>query len=213
MKLRTPRMSILASSVLALSLVGAPAMAAEPSADDPVATVNALLDTLIAKDFAGIPALVCAEKREAMTAQFDLSQAFGEGMPPGVDVQALIDALVLSTPDRQITLVSNDGAVAVVDVQATLTISMDDAAATAFIVQILEAQGVEATEEMVAMFLPQLQAQFGEGQDLSEEGVEVILEDGLWLVCEDLGDSGASPAPSADPMASPAASPAVSPAA
>ena len=128
MRLRTRPTWILASGALALSLVGAPAvMAAEPSADDPVATVNTLLDTMIAKDFAGIATLVCAEKREEVTANFDLTQAFA-GMPPGVDMQMLIDALILETPDREITLVSNDGAVAIVDVVATMTISLEEEA-------------------------------------------------------------------------------------
>lgn len=211
MKVSMPRWSILASGLLAASLVGAPAMAADPSADDPVATVNTLLDTLIAKDFAGMAPLVCAEKRDEVVANFDLSQSMSEGMPPGVDLQALIDALILSTPDRQVTLVSNDGAVAIVSVVATLTISMDEEAAKAFIAQVLEGQGMEVTDEMVAMLLPQLMAEFSEGQDLSEDSIEVILEDGVWVVCEDLGsnDSDPSPAPSGAPVASPEASPAM----
>ena len=209
MKVRTRRWSILAGGLLALSMVGAPAMAAEPSADDPVASVNGLLDTLLAKDFAGIGAFVCAEKRADVTANFDLTQAF-EGMPEGVDVEALIAGLVLVTPDRVVTLVSNDGALALVDVVATMTIALDEAAAAAFIGQILEAQGMEVSDEMIAMLLPELTAQFSEGEDLTEQ-VEVVLEEGRWLVCEDLGDdSDASPSPAASgaPMASPMASPA-----
>lgn len=210
MKVKMPRWSVLASSVIALSLVGAPAMAAEPSADDPVATVNTLLDTIIAKDFTGLGPLVCESKRDELLANFDLSQGMGEGMPPGVDLQALIDSLILATPDRVVTLVSNDGAVALVDVTATMTISMEEEGAKAFIAQVLEGQGMEVTDEMIAMLLPQLMAEFESGQDMSQEGVEVILENGVWVVCEDLGDGAdASPAPSGEPMASPEASPAM----
>jgi len=197
--------------LLALSLVGAPVPAADPSADDPVATVNTLLDTVIAKDFAGIGPLVCAEGREAIAASFDLTTAF-DGLPPGVDLQALIDGLVLATPDRVVTLVSNDGATALVDVQATLTIAMDEAAAVVFVTQLLEGQGIAVTDEMLAMVLPELAAQFGEGEDLSEQ-VEMVFEEGHWLVCEELGDDAeASPAASVDPLASPVTSPVANPA-
>ncbi len=209
MKVRTRRWSVLAGGLLALSMVGAPAIAAEPSADDPVASVNGLLDALLAKDFAGIGAFVCAEKREDVTEDFDLTQAFA-GMAEGVDVQALIDALVLATPDRVVTLASNDGALALVDVVATMTITLEEEAAKVFIAQLLEGQGMEATDEMVTALLPGLQAQFAEGEDLTDQ-VEVVLEEGRWLVCDDLGDdadASTSPGASGEPMTSPAASPA-----
>lgn len=213
MKVRMQRWSVLAGTVLALSMVGAPALAADPSADDPVATVNTLLDTLAAKDFAGIAPLVCEQFREEVATRFDLGAAF-EGMPEGVDVAALINGLILTIDPREVTLVSSDAATASVDIVATLNISVDETAAREFVKQLIESQGQEATDAVVDMVMPDLMAQFGEGQDLSET-TTLTFENGAWVVCEPFGseDPTASPGASGDPLASPMASPAASPAA
>lgn len=213
MKVRTQRWSVLAGTLLALSMVGAPVLAADPSADDPVATMNTLLDTLAAKDFAGIAPLVCEQYREEVATRFDLAAAF-EGMPEGVDVAALIDGLILTIDPREVTLVSSDAATASVEVVATLNISVDETAAREFVKQLLTASGQEPTDAMVDLVMPELLAQFGEGQDLSETAA-LTFENGAWVICEPFGsdDPTASPGASGDPMASPAASPVASPAA
>lgn len=202
---RTRRWSFLAGGLLALSMIGAPALAAEPSADDPVATVNGLLDTIQAKDFAAVSSFVCAQYAEQVAGTFDLAAQMGE--IPGVDLNALIAGITFTIDPRNATLVSNDGTNAVVDLQATMALGIDENAAREFVKQLLAAQGQEATDAMVDMVLPQLMSQFeGQTQDLSES-VDMILENGVWLVCEPFG-SDASPAPSGEPAASPAASPA-----
>ena len=202
---RTRRWSFLAGGLLALSMIGAPALAAEPSADDPVATVNDLLDTLAAKDFAAVSSFVCAQYAEEVASTFDLAAQMGE--IPGVDLAALIAGLQFTVDPRTATLVSNDGAAAVVDLQATLSMALDETVARDFVKQLLEAQGQDASDAMIDAVLPELMAQFeGQTTDLSES-VDLVLENGVWLVCEAFG-SEASPAPSGEPVASPAASPA-----
>lgn len=205
MKIRTRRWSILAGGLLALSMVGAPALAAEPSADDPVATVNGLLDSIVAKDFAAVPTFVCAQYAEQVASTFDIAAQIGE--MPGVDLQALINGLIFTADPRSATLVSNDGAAAVVDLQATLSMTLDETVARDFVKQLLESQGQEASDAVIDAVLPQLMSQFeGQTQDLTES-VDLVLENGKWLVCEAFG-SEASPAPSGAPVESPAASPA-----
>ena len=202
---RTRRWSFLAGGLLALSMIGAPALAAEPSADDPVATVNGLLDTIAAKDFAAVSSFVCAQYAEEVASTFDLAAQMGE--IPGVDLAALIAGLQFTVDPRTATLVSNDGAAAVVDLQATLSMALDETVARDFVKQLLEAQGQDASDAMIDAVLPELMAQFeGQTTDLSES-VDLVLENGVWLVCEAFG-SEASPAPSGEPVASPAASPA-----
>lgn len=213
MKVRMQRWSVLAGTVLALSMVGGPALAADPSADDPVATVNTLLDTLAGKDFGGIAPLVCEQYREEVATRFDLGAAFA-GMPEGVDVGAFINGLTLTIDPREVALVSSDAATASVDVVATMNIAIDDASAREFVKQILVASGQEPTDAMVDLVMPELTAQFAEGKDLSET-VALTFENGAWVICEPFGsdDATASPGASGDPLASPVASPAASPAA
>jgi hypothetical protein len=210
MKIRTRRWSVLAGGLLALSMVGAPALAAEPSADDPVATVNGLLDTIVAKDFAGVSAFVCAQYAEQVAGTFDLAAQMGE--LPGVDMTALINGLVFTADPRTATLVSNDGTNAVVDLQATLSMTLDETVARDFVKQLLEAQGQEASDAVIDAVLPQLMSEFeGQTTDLTEQ-VDLVLENGVWLVCEPFG-SDESPAPSGDLGPTPSAMPAMSPAA
>ena len=196
MKLNAKRWSILATGALALSMVGAPTFAATPSADDPVATVNTLLDTLAAKDFAGIADLVCSQYAAEVATRFDLATQFAS-LGDGVDAQAFIDGLTLTIDPREVTLASNDGAAAVVDVVAQMSIGVDEEAAKVFVAQVLAMQGIEASPAMVDAVMPQLLEQFSEPTDLSE-AVDVVLENGAWLVCEPFGESDGT-SPSASP--------------
>jgi hypothetical protein len=152
-----------------------------------------------------VSTFVCAQYAEQVAGTFDLAAQMGE--MPGVDMAALINGLIFTADPRTATLVSNDGATAVVDLQATLSMSLDEAIAREFVKQLLEAQGQEASDAVIDAVLPQLMSEFeGQTTDLTEQ-VDLVFENGVWLVCEAFG-SDESPAPSGEPMASPAASPA-----
>ena len=159
-------------------------VAAEPSADDPAATVNGMLDTLVAKDFAGIGAFVCAERRAAAVERFDLEAQFA-ALGEGVDVRALFAALTVSNPDRTVEVTANDGTTATVAVGGSIVLEVDDAAAREFTRQLLEAQGLEVTDALLDEYTPQLVAGIERPQDLTDT-LTVIVEDGVWLVCDDL---------------------------
>lgn len=204
MRTRTMRWSLPLGGLLAISLLGAPGvLAAEPSADDPVATVDGLLDTLIAKDFAGIAPFVCAEKRAVVAERFDLEQAIGGALGEGVDVSALLAGMTVTIDGRSVTLVSNDGTTAQVAVAGSLVTAIDEATAREFLRQVLEASGQAVTDEILDQYLPLFTAQMQSGQDLADPGITVVVEEGRWLVCDDFGGvSTATPAPTAEPGSS-----------
>jgi len=206
MSIRTRSWSLLAGAAFALSLVGAPTLAASPSPTDPVATMNAMLDTIAAMDFAGVGPLVCEAHRAEAEAQFTIDTSTFAGLPETVDVQAFIDGLTFTIDPRSVTLISNDGTNAQVDVQATLTVGVEDAAARTFVKQLLESQGQEASDPVIDAVMPELMSQIAKTQDLSNK-TEMLFENGVWTVCDSLG-ANASPGPSGAPAASPAASPA-----
>jgi hypothetical protein len=169
--------------VLALALVPLATSASVRAQDSPEAAVHAVFDAIAAKEFDRIGELVCEEEREAVVAQFDLAAAF-ESIP-GVDATALLDALTFSVEDRSVSLVSQEDASAVVAVSARLSGRIDEDAARDFVRQVLEAGGQEATDELVESLLPTVVEEIEQGSDLDSE-VEVVLEDGAWLVCDDL---------------------------
>jgi hypothetical protein len=209
MAIPTRRWSGLAGALLALALVTPASNAATPSPTDPRDSVDALLETIVAKDFAAIPPLICAEHRDAATARFDLAQAFAS-LPDTVDVAALIEALDVSSQDVTMEIVSNDGTTAQVAVTGSLVIEVDAEAARRFAAQLLEAQGEEVTEALLDQVTPLVVDQLETPQDLSKT-LPVVLEDGAWLVCDAFRDEDASPSPSVSPSPSASAGPSLPP--
>lgn len=204
-----PRIALLAGAALSLLIAAPPAVAQGPSADDPAATVNGLLDTLIAKDFAGVGRYVCAAKRDAVSDRFDLQTQFA-GLGEGIDIPALFDGITIATPDRSVTVTAVDSTTATVAIGGSITLDVTDAAARTFVTQLLESQGSEVTDELLDQYTPLLVGQLETPQSLQGE-VLMALEDGVWLVCDDtFGAAGASPVPTQTPLPEPTASPAQS---
>lgn len=196
----------LAGLALGAALVALPgAGLVARAADSPTAAVDGILDALEAKDFAGVGPFICAERREDALASLDVSASLGE-LPPGVDGAAFMDALTISLDGRSTTLVEETGDTAVVALAGTMRIAIDEAVAEEFVRSVLEASGQPATDEMVGMMLPMLMELFAEGTDMSAE-LDVIREDGGWVVCDDDLVDGGSTEPDPLPSMAPAAGP------
>ena len=186
-----PRMAVAAAVLLALALVGGSGAvsAATPSAEDPVATVDGFLDTFVAQDVAGYGQFLCAEKRDAFVARFDRS-GFLASLPAGVDGGALLAVLTMEVADRAVDLVENDGTAASVAFRGRFLMRVEDAAAREFIRQFLNEQGMVVTDEIIEQTLPELLTAIG-GEAMSEAGqtfervAKLIVEDGLWVICDD----------------------------
>lgn len=203
---RARRLPALAAGLLAATLLGAPsALAAEPSADDPVASVNGLLDTLAAKDYAGIGPFLCAEKRGILLGQLDLASAY---IAIGVDPTDFLAALTPSLTDRSVSLVSQDGGTATVAVAGHLGYTIDEGALRTFLKTVLEAQGLDASGDVIDENVPIVLEQMATGLDLTAPETTVLLRDGRWVVCDDLAGISTAEAPvaSGSPAGSPAAS-------
>jgi hypothetical protein len=201
------RSAILAGGlVLALSLVSAPVALAQE--DGPEATIEGLLASIEAKDFAALPTYFCAEFA-AQAEGFDLS-GLAAGLPEGTDAQSLLDAFTLDAQVVSTEIVSQTDSEAIVKVAATLSMSLDAAALAPFVESMLSSTGQEVTPDMVEMMTGMITSEFtAETTDIDEEITLVPGEVMPWVICDELG-ADASPSPEA-PV--PAASPAVSPAA
>lgn len=205
-------LGLAASALLLVALVGAPTLAQSPvpAADDPVATMEEFLDAFVAQDVAAYGQFLCAEKRDAFVARYDRS-AFLASLPAGVDGAALIAAMTVQLADRVVTLVSADDTTATVTAQGRLLVRIDDAVAREFIDQLLTAQGMVVTDEIVEQALPQLLTALG-GQATTETGqpfvrtVTLIPEGGAWVICDDefgfaTPDASGAPTPAEVPVA------------
>jgi hypothetical protein len=185
----SPRRGPSARWSLALALTIAAVLSGLPTAaqDSPEGVVNELLDAIAAKDFDRVGDLACAAERASVVSQFDVATQFSD--IPGLDGEAFLEAFEFGVEDRSVTLLSEEGDEASVEVSATLTMAMDPEAARPFIVTILESAGVEVTDEMVEQGLATFMSGTEEGQEL-DATVRVIREDGAWLICDDMAALG-----------------------
>ncbi len=183
------RLAALAGSVaLSVALVSAPAVLAQ---DGPEATVEALLAAIEAKDFEALPSFFCAEFAEQASA-FDMS-ALTEGMPPGMDATALLDAFILDTEIATLEVLSQTDTEATVKLEGSMSMDIDVEAMAPFIEALVEMSGLEVTPETVEMFSGLMMSEFeAESTEISEEITLVPGEAMAWVVCSELGAAGGS---------------------
>lgn len=206
MEVRARRVPALAAGLLAaIVLAGPVAFAAEPSADDPVASMDGLLDALITKDYASMGPFLCAEKRGLLLEQLDLSSAY---IAVGVDPTEFLGALMPTVTDRSVTLVSQDATSATVAVTGLLAWTIDDDHLRSFLHTVFKAQGLDDSDDIVEENMPIVRDQMRRGVDLTNPETTMVLRDGRWLVCDDVAGISTDEAPIAPdaPAGSPAAS-------
>lgn len=179
--------------LLAVGGVGPPGVSA---ADTPESAVTDVLDAFAAKDFGNLGPLVCEARRDEIVSQLDMTAAFA-GL--GIEPQVILDAMTIAFDDPQVTLVSQDEVSARVHLATTMsmTIALDEETIRTIVVGVLESSGMEVTDEAVEQYVGILGASLN--QSMSEEAdtdVEVVNENGEWLMCDTLDDAE----PSASPM-------------
>jgi hypothetical protein len=100
---------------------------------------------------------------------------------------------------RDVSLLSEEGDTASVQMSGTLRVTIDETLARDWMKSLLEEVGQPTDDATVDTFLAEMTADMAEGEDLTAT-VEVIRENGEWLVCDDL--SGEEPSETFDPGAS-----------
>ncbi len=136
-----------------------------------------------AKDLDGLRTLACAGQEDMIRDQLGLPGAVGAGLLPGLDTQALIDAVRLDVSAVEAGEPAIDGDVAQVPVTGTLKVTFDAVAMKPILRQVLEQQGTTMTDEQLDALLKTLEAY---GQDVPiEQSVRLLREDGAWKICQD----------------------------
>jgi hypothetical protein len=159
-----------------------PAPSYQPTpAADPVAAVSAFLDALAAKRWGALPSLACAAERQSVASSFDpAAQTY---LSPEV-VDALYGGLSVELADASATLGTSDGVTATVVLDGTFHWVLSDAALSGF-VDVLAAMASPApTADEKAQVAQDLRRGL-DAQVLAPE-VQVVAEDGGWLVCSDV---------------------------
>ena len=182
------RMAAAAGSLaLAISLVSAPVAFAQD--DGPVATLEGLMGAIEAKDFESLPDYFCPEFAADMGG-LDFA-SMSEDMPPGMDVDTLLDAFIFDVELESAEVLSLTDAEAIVDMTGSMSMDINADALAPFIEALLGTMGEEITPDMLEMFTGMMIAEFeAQSDDISAEITLVPGETMPWVVCSDL--SGAT---------------------
>lgn len=174
----------LAGVVATVSLVLAVAACAPGApADGPGAVVTDALAKVAAKDIEGLRPLACAGQEDRIREQLGLPGGIGGELLPGLDTQALLDAVQLGVGDVKAGEAIIEGDVAEVPVTGTIKVTFDAAAMRPILRQVLDQQGTTMTDEQLDALLKTLESF---GQDVPvDQTVRVVREDGDWKICPD----------------------------
>jgi hypothetical protein len=186
---RTRTAAIAGSMALSMSLALAPAAMAQ---DGPDAPMNEVLTAFSEGRFADATVPFCSAMEATALGgigQLDEMMDMGAGMSLGL----IFDALHIDTDGLDVVIADEGDDTAVLDVSGVIDVGIDEDGLVALVSVMLAEGGEPLDEDMVRGLLPMMQAQIDEmlgGTVEVDEEVQVILEDGVWQVCDDLQSIG-----------------------
>ena len=168
--------------LIVLAVVVAAGCGAAAPATGPAAVVSTALDKVAAKDVAGLQALACAGQEDLIRQQLGVPGGLGSDLLPGLDTQALVDAVQFDVSKVKIGDAVVDGDVATVPVSGDIGVTFDADAMRPILKQVLEVQGTTMTDAQIDALLSGLAAY---GQDVPlDQSVRLVREDGSWKICQ-----------------------------
>jgi hypothetical protein len=180
-------------AIVALVLgLGLAACAPSAAVDGPVGVVNQAIDLAAKKDIDGLRGLACAGQEAMIEDQLGLSSGFDMGsLMPGLDMQALLDAVSVDVKELEAGEAVIDGDTAEVPVAGTVKVTFDKAAMRPILQHVLEQNGTTMTDDQLDALLDSLESY---GSDLPvDEVVGLVRENGAWKICQsDLPSPGSS---------------------
>lgn len=186
---RVPVLALLLTLAVALAACGS----AAPS-DGPAAVVNSALAKVAAKDVDGLRGLACSGQENLIRDQLGIPLGTDPAaeLMPGLDTQAVIDAVQLDVSQVKLGDAAIDGDVAEVPVGGTLKVTFDKTAMRPILRKVMDQQGASMTDAQLDALLGTLEAY---GQDVPlDQTVRLVLEGGAWKICQD-SISGPSASP------------------
>ncbi len=172
------------AALVALVLaIGVAACGSAAPAGGPAGVVQTALDKAAAKDLDGLRTLACAGQEDMIREQLGLvSGGLGSALLPGLDTQALIDAVQFDVSGVKLGDPVIDGTTAQVPVSGSVKVTFDSVAMRPILRQVLDQQGASMTDAQLDALLQTLQAY---GQDVPlDQSVRLVQESGDWKICQ-----------------------------
>jgi hypothetical protein len=150
----------------------------------PGEVVKKVVDAMTTMDFDGASEFICADQKTEF--QGSMTEGFAELEAMGLDPDELLDAFKIGLKDMKYETQSEDGDKAVVKVTGSLSLDFDTEKLKSFFKQAAEAAGQPVSDEELDMVVNIFNAMGGQEAPL-DSNVDVVKEDGEWVVCGDLG--------------------------
>lgn len=178
------RSRLLLSIVGLLMCLGCTAGPGAPAAaNDPVGAVQRLITIVQNKQFDQIASSVCAAKRADIEAALNPAAGLASGAP-GVNPQQILDAMSFQFNNVQVTEVSRTATSAIVQTSGTLSVQVDLAKMREVLRSIFQAQGQPVDDATLDLAIQQMTGGL-QNQPIDNQ-MEVVNENGQWLVCDEL---------------------------
>jgi hypothetical protein len=153
-----------------------------PAGVGPEAVVADALAKTAAKDLDGLSSLACAGQEDRIREQLSGMSSLDSGLLPGLDAQAMLDAVEMDTSEVKVGQPTINGDAADVPVSGSLGISFDKEKMRPILKQVLEQQGQTLPDDQLDAMLGMLETY---AQDVPfDESVHLVREDGAWKICD-----------------------------
>ena len=179
------RTGFLATALAAVALVAA-ACSGGPgggNTNDPVGTVNAAIAAAESGSFTALTEYMCQASKDDVTSAFGGGGDLGDLAGAGIDPDELFDAVKFDFQDQTVTEVSRSDTEATVHLKGNMAMTFDPEAMRNIVKQILEAQGIEANDQMIDLAMSTMEQQLSQTQPIDTD-MKVIQENGKWVMCE-----------------------------
>ena len=176
------RLSILMVIVIALSAL-LTACGGAASGGDPSSTLKEAMSAVTSKQFDKMNDLACAAKKDSVTGQFNPAAALaGQGISKE-DAQKLLDSMTISFDNAEYGTPTISGDSASVPMKGKMSIKFDKAKLKDFVQAMMAAQGLSsATDEQINQALDLVASQLEQGQQI-DTTVDLVKENGKWVIC------------------------------
>jgi hypothetical protein len=153
------------------------------SVSDPAEVVETVFEAVGAMDVEPAIALFCSEKAAGMAGTIE--SGLGEIAAMGLDPDELAQAVKLDLQDMSYQEINRDGDTAVVHIEGSMRFEFDPDVLKDVIRAVAEANGQTLSDQELDFVLTLLSAVAEQGTPLDAD-VQLVKENGQWVVCDDL---------------------------
>ena len=150
---------------------------------EPAGVVEKVATAMQSLDIERVQQYMCTERKDAL--KTDVESGFAELESMGLDPDELLDAFKIKMSDMKYEEKSTEGDKAVVHVSGTMGLEFDTEKLRSFLKKAAEASGEEVTDDQLDLVVNMFSGMGGQEAPIDGD-VELVKEDGKWVVCDDL---------------------------